>query len=678
MKKTFFLAVLALLQTAHAEVRLAGLFSDGMVLQQGQPVPVWGWAEAGEKVSVEFAGQKQSCVTAGDGRWQVTLERLAASAEGRPLTVSGRNSVALKDVVVGEVWLCAGQSNMAMSLAEADGGPEEMKQNDPLLRSFRVPERPGERPFKDVNARWLAGSRAHWSATPYFFGKHLRGALGVPVGVIVSAWGGSSGVTWVSPAGLDKLGPLVPEEVIGWPSNRQHSRLYHGMLSPLVPFAVAGVVWYQGETEADPSQNPFLYRQIFPTLIEDWRTQWNRPEMPFYWVQLPNLRDKPLWPIVRESQAAALALPFTGMIPAVDIGQETQLHPTNKKQFGERLGNLVLAKSYGRNTWPGAATFKALKRQVDGSIRLQLADAAGLKTSDGAAPACFEVAAADGEFRPAQARIEGEEIVLTSSEVQNPAEVRYAWDANPKVNVVNGAGLPLVPFRTDSRPMPGQEWHWEPLAAKAEWPFLATGRQLAEESAAGWRMRLEGIDKPTLDKLRMIRMHGDFCQVVCADLIRGSMKLASPRIFWEAYPQTTKTFDAQKGVTVEVKVQMYRATDPFRGFDVEVGLPRPEGGFRRYLLSILPMRLYAYQGKEIHLLGSNLDNMTDPHTYRIAIRGDGMAQVFYDGAPIGLFEGEVVEGGGEAYLRVGKLADRGEFTANLHEVGIDPTGAFAK
>jgi hypothetical protein len=515
------------------------------------------------------------------------------------------------------------------------------------------------------------------SATPYFFGKHLRTTLGVPVGLIVCAWGGSSAVAWMSPAGLAKLGPLVPEEVIGWSNNRQHSRLYNGMLSPLIPFTLAGVVWYQGETEATESQNPFLYRLIFPALIEDWRALWSRPELPFYWVQLPNLRDKPLWPVVRESQAAALRLPFTGMIPTLDIGQEAQLHPTNKRTFGERLGNLALARSYGRDTWPGAPSFKEVKLQTNGSIRLLLSNATGLKTSDGAAPACFEIAATDGEFRPANAQIEGEQIVLSSGDVKNTVEIRYAWEGNPKVNIVNAAGLPLLPFRTDTRPMAGEEWKWAPLPQKAALPSHATGGLLAQEKSPGWSLKLEGIDRPTAEKFKLLRMHASICQVVCSDLLRGSMTLASPRIFWEAEAPVANAFNAREGLTIELKVQLYRATDPFRGFDLEVGLPRPEGGFRRYLLSILPMRLYAFQGKEIRLLGSNLDNMTEPRAYRIAIRSDGMAQVFYDGAPIGLFSGTPTDDRDAAYLRVGKQTPQGEFTANLHEVGIDTTGAFA-
>jgi sialate O-acetylesterase len=674
------LLFLSLVNAAMAEVRLAGVFTDGMVLQRGKLAPIWGSAEAGESIEVEFAGQRQSCITGADGLWRVLLDPLEASIEGRQLTVSGRSSAVINDVVVGEVWLCSGQSNMAMALAEADGGLEVMSHADPLLRAFRVPERPGERPWTSVNGKWtrfIPGPSSEWAATPYFFGQRLRRELGVPIGLVVCAWGGSSAISWMSPQALNAFGPLLPEEVIGWGSNIQPSRLYHGMLFPLVPYAFAGVVWYQGETEADPAQNPFLYRLLFPALIEDWRALWNWPDMPFYWVQLPTLRDKPLWPIVRESQAAALRLPFTGMIPTIDIGQEARLHPTNKRAFGERLADLVLGLSYGRESWAGAPTFRGLERDESGSIRLLLENAEGLKTTDGAKPAAFELAGKGGDFAQADARIDGQAIVLSSGDLQEPVEVRYAWHGNPKVNVVNQAGLPLAPFRTDSRPMAGEEWHWQELPRKEQLSTRATGLELSEEAAPGWSLKLDGIDRNSAVDFNMVRAFANACQLACSGRLRKPMTLASPRIFWETNPRNFDGSHLRQGLTVEVQVQMYRATDPFRGFDIDVVLPDANNRLRRYLVSILPMRIYAHHGAEIRLLASNLDNATEGRSYRIAIRGDGVAQVFYNGAPVGMVLGQIVEGEGSPYLRIGKQTDVGSLTANLYEASFDGTGAFA-
>ena len=495
MKKTALLLVcLALVRTAGA-VELSNLFTDGMVLQQGQPLPVWGWGEPGEQVFVEFAGQKQSCTTDSEGKWRVTLDSLKASAEERTFEVTGKSTISVKGVLVGEVWLCSGQSNMAMALGEADGGKEAMDHPDPLLRAFRVPERPGERSYSNVGGSWgqfLLPESRRWAATPYFFGKKLRETLGVPVGVVVCAWGGSSVTSWMSPQGLGELGPLLPEDVLGWRSTIQFSRLYHGMLRPLVPYALAGVAWYQGETEAIESQNPFLYRQLFQALIRDWRSLWNRPELPFYFVQLPMLAKHDDWPIVRESQAAALALPVTGMISTIDLSQDKNLHPTNKKQFAERLANLALGKTYGLNTWPGAPLFDKMAVEPDGSVRLQLHDASGLKTSDGNVPVGFQVAAAGGEFQAADARIEGETMIVSNRVVKNPTAVRYAWAGSMKANVVNAAGLPLAPFRTDSRSMRGQGWRWESLPAKSKLPNAVTGVQLSQEKAPGWKLEIQG------------------------------------------------------------------------------------------------------------------------------------------------------------------------------------------
>lgn len=652
--------------SAHAAVSVSNLFSDHMVLQQGQSVPIWGQADPGEDVTVEFAGQKKTAKAGLDGKWEVRLDSLKASAESRVLTVRGTNTITIADVLVGEVWICSGQSNMAMALAEADNAGEVLQRTDAELRAFRVPERAGERPWETLGGNWQPfnpKTARSWSATPYFFGHRLREVLGVPVGLIVCAWGGSSAVTWMSEAAVKASHGLVPEDVIGWRSNIQPSKLFNGMLYPLAPFAAAGVTWYQGETDGEPYMNAYIYRQLFPAMIQDWRALWNA-ELPFYWVQLPNLRKKELWPTLRESQAEALKLPATGMIPTIDIGQEAQLHPANKQQFGDRLANLVLGRRYQRDTWAGAPTYDKMTEEGN-RIELSLRDAKGLKTSDGQPPKAFTVAGTDGKFLPAVATIKGDSILVSAEEVTEPKAVRYAWDGNPSVNVVNVAGLPLVPFRTDTFTLPGQEWHWEKLPAKTELPVSSGGRQLGADNAA-WSLVIRGIALDDARKLNLLREQGTICQIAMSGERRGKMTVDSPALFWEA----KENGDGLKGVTVEAVIQVYRATDAFRGFDLEVGLKQADGRFLRYLISTVPMRLVAFQRKEIRLLASNLDNMTDPHAYRLVVRPDGMAQVYFDGKPMGLFAGEelVDHAPEKSYIRAGKQVETGEFTVNVQKL----------
>lgn len=662
------------LARAQGAVTVSNLFTDHMVLQQGQPVPVWGWAAPGEKVTVEFAGQTKIASADDNGRWTVQLDPLKASAESRIMKIRGGNELAISDVLVGEVWICAGQSNMAMALAEADNAEEVLQRTDAELRAFRVPERAGARPWDTLGGDWQSfnpRTAKSWSATPYFLAHRLREILGVPVGVIVCAWGGSSAVTWMSEAAVRATGGLVPEDVIGWRSNIQPGKLFNGMLHPVAPYAVAGVTWYQGETDGEPYMNAYIYRQLFPAMIRDWRALWKKAELPFYWVQLPNLRKKELWPILRESQAEALKLPATGMIPTIDIGQEAQLHPANKQQFGDRLANLVLNRSYHKDTWAGAPTYDKMTVQGD-RIQILLRDAKGLKTSDGQPPKAFAIAGSDGKFLPATATLAGDVVSVSAEGVVEPKAVRYAWDGNPAVNVVNAAGLPLVPFRTDIFALPGQEWHWAKLPSKAELPAAANGKQLCGDNAA-WSSVIRGIEPDDMKKFNVLRDQGTICQIALAGERRGRMTSDSPAIFWEA----KEAVDGANGMTVEAVLQVYRATDAFRGFDLEVGLKLSDGRFRRYLVSTVPMRLMAFQKKEIRLLASNLDNMTGLHAYRLTVRPDGMAQVYFDGKPMGLFAGEEIaaDAPAQSCIRAGKQVETGEFTVNVQKLSY-ASGAF--
>lgn len=663
-----------------AEVRISGLFSDGAVLQRDQPVPVWGWAEPGEVITVEFAGQSKSATTDAAGNWHVTLEVMPASAEPRTLQVRGGSTLTIREVVVGDVWLASGQSNMALRLAELESAKEEIKTaNDPLLRTFCVPERPGERPWADVSGRWLRWneqSGAQFSAIGYYFGKRLRHELGVPVGILLCAWGGSSVVAWTSPDALraPEVRGLWPEDVLGSRPNIQPSRLYHGMLHPLIPFGVTGVIWYQGETEGEPYQNPFAYRFLFQAMIQDWRREWQRPELPFFWVQLPNLRNKPTWPIVRESQAEALRLPHTGMIPTIDIGQENELHPKNKADFANRLADLVLASYYGKAAWPGAPTFQKFENS-GAAVRLHFLSAGdGLQTTDGKAPRGFELAGADGQFNAADAEIEGAEVVVRSAAVPQPVAVRYAWQPTPRVNVVSRLGLPLVPFRTDKFPVAGQEMVPQRLPRKSMLASLAGGADVVFGRSAQWKPSPLAADTALLEKAGVVRgQPTGVCSLIVRDRAVGKLP-ASPDLNWTL----TQNIDPGAGLTVEVRLLPHRFGNANRGFDIEVGVKQTDDKLRLYSLTIFPMRLHAFQGNEVRVLGANLDNCTASHTYRLAIRGDGVAQVYFDNECLGTLAGEVRDDGarGNSFVRIGKTTTVGEWVANLEHVAIDTGGPF--
>jgi sialate O-acetylesterase len=667
-------------QSLHADIRVSGLFSDSVVLQRDQPVTIWGWADPGEKIKVEFAGQTKVALADIGGNWKVTLDAMPASPKPCSLVIRGQTTITITDVVVGEVWLASGQSNMALRLAELESAKDEIKHaNDPLLRTFCVPERPGERPWLDVNGRWLRWSDltgAQFSAIGYYFAKRLRKELDVPVGILLCAWGGSGASAWTSPEALraPALRGLWPEDVLGWRPNIQPSRLYNGMLHPLIPFAVAGVIWYQGETEGEPYMNPYLYRFLFPTMIEDWRHQWQRPELPFFWVQLPNLRNKPTWAIVRESQAEALRLPHTGMIPTIDIGQEDQLHPKNKADFANRLADLVLARQYGKPTWTGAPTFKKFEVEGD-AMRLHFLHAdEGLRTQDGQQPRGFEVAGEDGRFHEAVGQLDGADMMVRSAAVARPVAVRYAWQATPRVNLVNHEGLPVIPFRTDTLPVAGQEMMPQKLPRKDKLTAPVSGADLVFGKHPEWKPSPLAADSARLQKAGVVRgQPTGICPLIVRDRAVGKLP-ASPDLNWTF----TKDFDPSAGLTVEARLLPHRMAHATRGFDLEVGLKQRDGKVRCYSLTIFPMRLHAFQRNEVRVLGSNLDNCTKPHSYRLAIRADGVAQVYFDQELKGTLAGEVMEKDipAASFVRVGKTTTEGEWVAVIDQVACDSNGAF--
>lgn len=694
------LALGAWAAAARAEVSLNGLFSDGAVLQRGQPVPVWGTAGPGEAVSVAFAGQTRSVNAGADGRWRVQLEPLAPSREPRTLVVRGTNTVEVKDVLVGEVWLLSGQSNMAM-LMEAMARPSERAPEwpararrdiaaaaDPLLREFRVDNRAALRPRDDVPTRtgwmtWTPRQAGAWAAMAVYFGRELRAALEVPVGIVMCAWGGSSCAAWISAETLrgPELNSLWPEEISGATMNLANAHLYHGMLRPLAPYAIAGFAWYQGETEAVPAFNPYLHRFLLQAMIQDWRRLWSRPDLPFYGVQLPNRENEPRWTIVRESQAAALALSGARMITTIDLGQAWDLHPRNKPVVAERLAAAVLAREYGKPTWPGEAIFAGVQREP-GALRISFRGAeAGLMTTDGQPPAEFEVAGEDRVFHPAQARIEGATVRVSAAPVAHPVAVRYAWRSAPRVNLVHRGSLPVAPFRSDDWPVEGQEALAQPLPARATLAHTATGAALIKGEAAAWAA-CPDIVQLGRHRETILTARGATGAIVVRGFPVREGAPASPALYWTAEP----LLEAATGFTLEVAAHVTRVGHAERGLDLEACVPRADGSHRRYLLSVFPMKLLTYRNNlaprtshatQTLLLRSDLD--ADTAVYRLAVRPDGIAQLYYNGAVLGTTPGEILTGPAPArpYLRIGKTVTQGEWNANLVRIAFDATGAYA-
>lgn len=484
----FPLLILLITATSRGEVYVANVFGDHMVLPREMPVPIWGRAEAGETVTVEFAGKKKTATATREGAWSVTLDALAASAEPRSLTVSGSKTlkaVNFQDLLVGEVWLASGQSNMAMS-----AGPAGAEADTPTVRFASVESfYPGTRaPDLKARCRWRdagAKSAPSCSGAGLWFARSLQAELGVPVGIIVSAAGGTRAEAWTRREVIEKLtGPesyrdkllnenakakrspppagMTPHPaafIAGtdeWVQARLGGR-FNGMIAPLTPFAVRGAIWYQGE---DNARDHAAYATLLPAMIADWRATWGR-ELPFLIVQLPayNADRKPDgtdWAAMREVQERiARTVPGCGLAVTLDNGDPDQLHPKNKRAVGERLARVALRQIYQRQVIASGPVFDALKI-AGNTARISFRElGGGLVSKSGDALKGFTLAGADHRFVPAEARIAGGEVIVSAAGVSEPAAVRYAWVNAPEPSLFNKAGLPAAPFRTDTWPVKG-------------------------------------------------------------------------------------------------------------------------------------------------------------------------------------------------------------------------------
>jgi len=505
---------------SRADVKLHSLFNDDMVLQREMPVSVWGTADAGERVTVELGGRSVAAVADAEGGWTV---KLASMKAGGPfvMTVTGKNTVKLANVLVGDVWLCGGQSNMAMSVGSSMNAAEESAAADhPKIRLFRVVNRTAAEPQTRVTGRWYVCTPQtvrSFTAVGYFFGRELQRDLDVPIGLIHSNWGGTPAQAWTSWKALSaddtlrkeivepaqktsaeyprkkeeyeasllkwrveaekartegKAPPAAPRAPYGPESPHFPSALYNAMIHPLIPFGIKGAIWYQGESDASRAKQ---YQALLPVMIRCWRTGWNQGDFPFYIVQLANymaVRPAPAdtgWARLREAQTmTATNVPHCGIACIIDLGEEKDIHPRNKQEVGRRLALAALAETYGRKIVCSGPAFESM--QVEGDrVRLKFRHVgSGLTTRTSDMPSAsnqakegyrftlgdgplqgFAVADDDRKFVWAEARIEGDSVVVRSKDVAGPVAVRYAWADNPVCNLYNKEGLPALPFRTD-------------------------------------------------------------------------------------------------------------------------------------------------------------------------------------------------------------------------------------
>jgi sialate O-acetylesterase len=487
---------------ALAAVTMPSIFGDHMVLQQGKELPVWGKAAPGEVVKVTVGAQEASAIADGAGGWMARLSPLAPGAPVE-MTVSGKdNTLTFTNVLVGEVWAGSGQSNMQWTVNNSANPEAEIAAaNYPDIRLFYVERKVADTPQDDCNGQWMVCSPetiSEFSAVLYYFGRELHKELGLPVGLIHTSWGGTPAESWTRRPTLEadpalnvivqrwdgivaeyprarkayetalaeweeaaakaksegNPEPAKPNAPTSPDSPHRAASLYNAMIAPLVPYAVQGAIWYQGESNASRA---YQYRNLFSTMITDWREAWGQGAFPFYFVQLANFRDRKAapaesdWAELREAQNMALALPNTGVAVTIDIGDAKDIHPKNKQDVGKRLALNALAKTYGRKVaWSGPVYQSLRVKGPKAILQFEHADG-GLKARGGTLEG-FAVAGADRQFHWADAKIKGKRVVVSSDNVAVPVAVRYAWADNPEATLYNNAGLPASPFRTDDWP----------------------------------------------------------------------------------------------------------------------------------------------------------------------------------------------------------------------------------
>ena len=512
MKKQHLSIILAAIITAvclvgrlQAEVSAAHIFGDHMVLQQQKPVVVWGWAEEGENVTVQLGNNIKTVRTCSEGKWKVELPAMEASSEPMKMTIKAANVITIEDILVGEVWLCSGQSNMVWDLNGANvaetGAQEILKADFPKIRLFKINSQPSPYKVADVNDNWQVctpNNAADFSAVGYFFGKRLYQELNIPIGLVQAAWGGTRIEPWTPLEGfqsqealadvvkqIDQAEPSYRKQLPAkikemeawikivdkalknnerispppnWPKYPIYSGghpteptcLYNSHIFPIVPFALRGAIWYQGESNMSEGM---IYYEKMKALIYGWRKVWDDPSLSFYYVQLAPFIQwaKDDLPKIWQAQTESLNIPNTGMAVISDIGDIEDIHPRNKRDVGKRLALWALAKNYGRKNLVFSGPIYKSIEITDGKIRISFDYVGdGLTCRNDKDPDWFEIAGADRVFHPANAKIVGDTVELHSDKVTSPVAARFAWDNIAVPNLANKNGLPASSFRTDN------------------------------------------------------------------------------------------------------------------------------------------------------------------------------------------------------------------------------------
>ncbi len=508
---TSLLSVLAF--SAQAELKLPAIIGDNMVLQQKQADPIWGWDTPGTDVTVSFAGQTKTAKAGADGKWTVKLDAMDANAKGQAMTIKGSSSRELKDILIGEVWICSGQSNMEWSINNCtDADLEIATAKYPNIRLINVPKVGVQEPQNDFKGAWVECSPqtvGNFSGVGYFFGRVLHQVLDVPVGLINNAWGGSAAEAWVRRDVLEKDArfkdlmaswvqrekdlsapkaqadhdkaqakwkqdqedakkagkpftvrpPMGPQQILG--GNSRPGNIYNGVLNPTIGYGIKGAIWYQGESNAGRA---YEYAYLFPLMIQHWRDEWKQGDFPFYWVQLADfMAETPEpgesnWAELRESQTKTQnAIKNGGQAVIIDLGEGKDIHPKNKRDVAERLVRWALVKDYGQKLIYRSPEFKALEVQNNKAVVTLDTFGSALNTFDVADVRGVTVCGEDRKWVVAEAKIiGGDKIEVSSAKVAKPVAVRYAWSNNPVCNLYNKEGLPVTPFRSDDFPMTTQ------------------------------------------------------------------------------------------------------------------------------------------------------------------------------------------------------------------------------
>lgn len=482
--------------TAQANVTLPAVLADHMVVQRGLPVHVWGKAAPGETVAVTFRGETRSTTADAIGLWSLFLKPAEA---GGPydLTVQAANTIVLTDILVGDVWVASGQSNMEFGMKSVLNADSELAAaSRPRIRLLHLKNKVADHPSDDA-AVWpwepaTPESVKDFSAVAYFFGRNIQDQLDVPIGLIDTSWGGTPAEAWTSLRALSADASLMPvfaewarmtddltvtkvrreQELEKWRQASQEAKakgspepgfpwrsndagewapagLYNAMIAPLTPFPIRGAIWYQGESNASRERAP-LYARLFETMIEDWRRAWGVGDFPFLFVQLANFKTGPdsRWPDLREAQRQTLELKNTGMAVTIDIGDPTNIHPKNKQEVGRRLALAARALAYGEKLEYTGPVFLQATPEEGSVLRVSFTHTGGGLAAHGGVLKGFDVAGADGKFVAADARIEGNTVLVSAPSVNSPVSVRYGWSDDPGCTLYGSDGLPASPFRS--------------------------------------------------------------------------------------------------------------------------------------------------------------------------------------------------------------------------------------